>query len=58
MMKEQQFDAIVSDYQMPECNGLRFLWHCQLGTVQGPCPAPGWVPVSRHHPWIPGTVQG
>ena len=25
MMKEQTFDAIISDYQMPECNGIRFL---------------------------------
>jgi len=27
MMKNQAFDAIVSDYQMPECNGIRFLRH-------------------------------
>ncbi|MDD1689817.1 MAG: PAS domain S-box protein [Methanoregula sp.] len=25
MMENQSFDAIISDYQMPECNGLRFL---------------------------------
>ncbi|MCK9630360.1 MAG: PAS domain S-box protein [Methanoregula sp.] len=25
MMVNQSFDAIISDYQMPECNGLRFL---------------------------------
>jgi len=25
MLKKQPFDAIVSDYQMPGCNGLRFL---------------------------------
>lgn len=27
MMKTQAFDAIISDYQMPECNGIRFLRH-------------------------------
>jgi PAS domain S-box-containing protein len=27
MMEKQAFDAIVSDYQMPECNGLRLLRH-------------------------------
>ena len=27
MMKHQKFDAIVSDYQMPECNGIQFLRH-------------------------------
>ncbi|WP_048110858.1 response regulator [Methanoregula formicica] len=27
MMKEHSFDAIISDYQMPECNGIRFLRH-------------------------------
>jgi len=27
MMKNQEFDAIISDYQMPECNGIRFLRH-------------------------------
>jgi len=27
MMKTQVFDAIISDYQMPECNGIRFLRH-------------------------------
>lgn len=27
LMKNHSFDAIVSDYQMPECNGIRFLRH-------------------------------
>lgn len=27
MMKHQEFDAIISDYQMPECNGIRLLRH-------------------------------
>ncbi|PKG32475.1 PAS domain S-box protein [Methanoregula sp.] len=26
-LKTRSFDAIVSDYQMPECNGIRFLRH-------------------------------
>jgi len=33
MLKKQSFDAIVSDYQMPECNGIRFLRQVRRGSV-------------------------
>lgn len=32
MLKKHSFDAIVSDYQMPECNGIRFLRHVRHGS--------------------------
>ncbi|EHQ36215.1 PAS domain S-box protein [Methanoplanus limicola] len=27
LLKQKQFDAVISDYQMPECDGLSFLRH-------------------------------